>query len=109
MHFTTKQSTLQLLLAVPGALALAQPNAGSSDHAVLSSHVLREFDENYEDIVCRPFVQERDGALPPCVSIEVIETICFPNGTEPLALEANRQCKTKHLPSARSHRYPPLP
>ncbi|EHA50941.1 hypothetical protein MGG_12858 [Pyricularia oryzae 70-15] len=40
--------------------------------------------------VCKP--EGLSNPVPPCVSVENIEWQCTPNGTEPLAFEAHKQC-----------------
>lgn len=48
-------------------------------------------DTPYHDLVCKPQVAD-DEAMPPCVSIEVIEIACLPNGTDAIHYEAHAQC-----------------
>ncbi|CAK7221740.1 hypothetical protein SCUCBS95973_004602 [Sporothrix curviconia] len=46
----------------------------------------------YSDEVCKPPTVHPSDPLPPCVDIENIETLCYPNGTAPLYLAAHAQC-----------------
>ncbi|ERS99115.1 hypothetical protein HMPREF1624_04311 [Sporothrix schenckii ATCC 58251] len=46
----------------------------------------------YSDEVCKPPTVHPFDPLPPCVDIENIETLCYPNGTAPLYLAAHAQC-----------------
>ncbi|CAK7220469.1 hypothetical protein SBRCBS47491_004199 [Sporothrix bragantina] len=46
----------------------------------------------YSDEVCKPPTVHPSDPLPPCVNIENIETLCYPNGTAPLYLAAHAQC-----------------
>ncbi|KAL1899866.1 hypothetical protein Sste5346_002732 [Sporothrix stenoceras] len=46
----------------------------------------------YSDEVCKPPTLHPFDPLPPCVDIENIETLCYPNGTAPLYLAAHAQC-----------------
>ncbi|KAM0323676.1 hypothetical protein ACHAQA_008611 [Verticillium albo-atrum] len=66
---------------LPTALALI-PSGG----------VLARDDEiPYQDVVCKPETSSGDN-LPPCVSIEIIETSCLSNGTDSIHYEAHAQC-----------------
>lgn len=46
----------------------------------------------YSDEVCKPPTVHPSDPLPPCIDIENIETLCYPNGTAPLYLAAHAQC-----------------
>ncbi|KAI6376528.1 hypothetical protein MCOR25_002740 [Pyricularia grisea] len=50
----------------------------------------RQSGDNYVDLVCFP--EGLSNPEPPCISIANIDYKCTPNGTEPLALEAHKQC-----------------
>ncbi|KAH8881610.1 hypothetical protein GQ53DRAFT_628370, partial [Thozetella sp. PMI_491] len=50
------------------------------------------FPRDYLADVCKPAVEAPSTIIPPCTEIEVIETACWPNGTEPLALLAHQEC-----------------
>ncbi len=47
---------------------------------------------SYADEMCRPPTVHPSDPLPPCVDIENIETLCYPNGTAPLYYAAHAQC-----------------
>jgi hypothetical protein len=47
---------------------------------------------DYADTVCKPPTKSPTDTVPPCVEIETIETLCTPNGTDPLYLAAHQQC-----------------
>ncbi|KAM0281469.1 hypothetical protein ACHAQH_003499 [Verticillium albo-atrum] len=51
----------------------------------------RDDDIPYQDVVCKPETSSGDD-LPPCVSIEIIETACLSNGTDSVHYEAHAQC-----------------
>ncbi|TLD32723.1 hypothetical protein PspLS_00413 [Pyricularia sp. CBS 133598] len=42
--------------------------------------------------VCKPEGLSNSNPVPPCISIDNIAWRCKPNGTEPLAFEAHKQC-----------------
>ncbi|KAG7124335.1 hypothetical protein HYQ45_013689 [Verticillium longisporum] len=67
--------------SLPTALAWIAPN----------ELLARDDDIPYQDIVCKPETSPEDD-LPPCVSIEIIETACLSNGTDAIHYEAHAQC-----------------
>lgn len=73
------------------ALALLLLSSQSALASSLSSPRLLRRDEDYADEVCKPSTSA-DEPVPPCVSIENIEALCTPNGTEPLYIAAHAQC-----------------
>lgn len=93
-------------LVLVGATAALLPTvlAWTDPHQPRSEHLLRVRQSNGddadepdadsetpEDAVCKPATAP-DSPLPPCVSIEQIESACLPNGTSPLHYEAHAQC-----------------
>ncbi|KAJ9165314.1 hypothetical protein NKR19_g505 [Coniochaeta hoffmannii] len=50
------------------------------------------FARDYIDAVCKPATKNPTDTVPPCVEIETIETLCMPNGTDPIYLAAHQQC-----------------
>jgi hypothetical protein len=66
---------LVLLLVAASDLTVASPSFLAAGH----------------DEVCKPAVPASDP-VPPCVDIEIIEALCYPNGTGGLFLEAHAQC-----------------
>ncbi|KAL8393054.1 hypothetical protein RB595_003018 [Gaeumannomyces hyphopodioides] len=46
----------------------------------------------YLDAVCKPPTLRAGEVVPPCISADVTEALCFPNGTTPLHVEAHAQC-----------------
>ncbi|OIW31576.1 hypothetical protein CONLIGDRAFT_571340 [Coniochaeta ligniaria NRRL 30616] len=50
------------------------------------------FARDYVDTVCKPATKNPTDTVPPCVEIETIETLCVPNGTEPIYLIAHQEC-----------------
>ncbi|KAK3328329.1 hypothetical protein B0T19DRAFT_187493 [Cercophora scortea] len=80
-------AVLLLTLTARRAFALAYPDVAAS---TLSKPFLAE--RNYEDVVCKPVTGGSESSVPPCLNIEVIEQICNPNGTHPLALKAHQEC-----------------
>lgn len=50
------------------------------------------FARDYVDTVCKPATKNPADTVPPCVEIETIETLCVPNGTEPIYLIAHQEC-----------------
>jgi len=73
----TLAGVLAVLLAVYPQPSRSSPRPGSPLTAL--------------DTKCKPSVPASDP-LPPCVEIETIEALCYPNGTGPLYLEAHAQC-----------------
>ncbi|KAJ9156071.1 hypothetical protein NKR23_g1311 [Pleurostoma richardsiae] len=72
---------LLLLLTLPAtALALSAPAAAA---------LLRR---DYADEVCKPATAHSTDPIPPCVEIETIETLCAPNGTDPIDYAAHAEC-----------------
>lgn len=45
----------------------------------------------YLDSVCAPNITN-PNPIPPCISIDTIQSLCAPNGTTPLAYQASAQC-----------------
>jgi hypothetical protein len=58
----------------------------------LASANSRLFAREYLDTVCKPATKNPTDTVPPCVSVETIETLCEPNGTAPIYLAAHQQC-----------------
>ncbi len=59
---------------------------------LLSRHAAADLPSaSYSDQVCKPQLPPSEP-LPPCVEIENIETLCYPNGTTQIYLEAHAQC-----------------
>lgn len=46
---------------------------------------------NQQDDLCKPAFHAPD-VVPPCIEIENIEALCYPNGTAPLYIQAHAQC-----------------
>jgi hypothetical protein len=46
---------------------------------------------DYLNSVCSPNISN-PNPIPPCISVNTIETLCTPNGTTPLAYQAHAQC-----------------
>lgn len=96
-------SFMFLILLVLQAIASASAGAGAGvsardSHESMSLNdrfpllLIRQAPSNYEDQVCHPPVNSPTDIVPPCSHIETIETLCTPNGTEPLYLAAHAQC-----------------
>lgn len=47
---------------------------------------------DYVDTVCKPLTKNPGDTIPPCIELETIETLCLPNGTEPIHFAATQQC-----------------
>ncbi|QDS73893.1 hypothetical protein FKW77_007168 [Venturia effusa] len=55
--------------------------------------VCQYMDQQYVESVCSPDMNITAGQLiPPCISVEIIQGQCEPNGTQPLDLAAYAQC-----------------
>ena len=90
---------LGLLLLQAASLCGALPNgndnnglSGTSLNERYPHLLIRRATADYEDEVCHPAVRSPTEVVPPCTHIETIETICTPNGTEPIHLAAHAQC-----------------
>jgi hypothetical protein len=75
MHISS--SLLVLATTTSATILTARQNNGTDEEAYLAK-------------VCSPEVSS--GPLPPCVSIQNIESQCQPNNTTPLGLSAHAQC-----------------
>lgn len=76
------------------ALALLSTSASASSLLLTPRQAPTE---DYINSVCRPELPEDTNTssafvVPPCIAVETIESLCQPNGTSPLALEAHAQC-----------------
>jgi hypothetical protein len=61
-------------------------------HAVQGS-LVRRVANTFTDSECSPNVTDLAGtAIPPCISIRTIESVCQPNGTQPADFLASAQC-----------------
>ncbi|KAI1462844.1 hypothetical protein F4805DRAFT_11573 [Annulohypoxylon moriforme] len=58
-------------------------------YRALSQDTSNDTESTYITSVCSPTNQ---SPAPPCLAIQTIETLCLPNNTSPLALEAHAQC-----------------
>lgn len=91
-----KQQTILLGLTatLPAVLAWTNPDAEPIANRLAARQSGSNGDGDdipYEDVVCKPSTSP-DEPVAPCVSIELIETACRPNGTSPLHYEAHGQC-----------------
>ena len=78
-------------LALAQVLALAS-SASASDLLRPRASPTGTSNESYLQSVCQPPVATGAKVIPPCTSDQTIETLCAPNGTSPLALQAHAQC-----------------
>lgn len=86
-----QQSILIGFAAVlPVALASAEPNALVARQSGSSSS--DGDDRPQHEVVCHPDFDFESDVIPPCISIELIEAQCQPNGTQPIHLDAHAQC-----------------
>lgn len=63
-------------------------------------------EQAYLDSVCSPESWDGDE-VPPCIEISTIQSVCTPNGTSTLDLEAHAQCvRPLHTPLPSHHLLP---
>ncbi|KAL8418056.1 hypothetical protein RB594_001604 [Gaeumannomyces avenae] len=64
----------------------------STPHAAAHPQAPAARPRPYLDVVCKPPTLRAGEVVPPCISADVTEALCFPNGTTPLHVEAHAQC-----------------